>query len=60
MMSLQNPKLAKATLMGNMKKFEGEMHCCAQRTREIESAFDKMISCARELNEAMANDLSKI
>ncbi|EMD61588.1 hypothetical protein COCSADRAFT_39290 [Bipolaris sorokiniana ND90Pr] len=58
MMSLQNPKLAKATLMGNMKKFEGEMHCCAQRTREIESAFDKMISCARELNEAMANDLT--
>jgi hypothetical protein len=58
-MSLQDPKLAKLTLMDNMKKFEDEMHRCAQKTREIEGTFDTMIKCARELNEAMANEMSK-
>jgi hypothetical protein len=58
-MSLQDPKLAKLTLMDNMKKFENEMHHCARKTREIEGTFDKMIKCARELNEAMANEMSK-
>jgi hypothetical protein len=58
-MSLKDPKLAKLTLMDNMERFRDEMHSCAQKTREIECTFEKLIKCGRELNEAMANDLSR-
>ena len=43
-----------------MTKFRTEMEKCVGLTKEIEGEFDKLIHCARELNRAMANEMSML
>jgi hypothetical protein len=59
-MCLQDPRRAKISLMSSMTKFRTEMEKCVGLTKEIEGEFDKLVHCARELNRAMANEMSRL
>ena len=58
-MCLQNPEKAKTGLIPTMTKFRGKMDECAALATRIEEQFDTLVACAKELNRAMANEMSK-
>ncbi|KAK5662533.1 hypothetical protein OQA88_8445 [Cercophora sp. LCS_1] len=58
LMCLQDPRLAKKSLLNSMSKFEKDTEKCAAWAQEIESQFSDVVKCAGEVNLAMAEGLT--